>query len=148
MTPTTTQSAEASRIRALMENWADAVRNKDSKRLMAPVAPDVLVFDLITPLQYAGAQALKKRADEWLSSFDGPIAYEVRDLTITAGDEIAFCHSLNHVSGTTTAGQNIDMWWRATLCFRKQRGAWLIAHEHSSVPFDMKSGQAALNLQP
>ena len=107
-----------------------------------------MVFDLIEPLRYAGAAAVKKRAEQWLVVLPGPIGYEVRELKITAGDDVAFCHSLNHVNGTTKQGQKIDMWWRATVCFRKVDGKWVVAHEHSSVPFDMQSGKASLGLNP
>jgi ketosteroid isomerase-like protein len=82
-----------------------------------------------------------------LSSFERPVGYEVRDLSITAGDEVAFCHSLNRVTGTTIGGKKIDMSWRATLCCRKIDGKWMVTHEHSSVPFDMESGKASLDLK-
>jgi len=32
--------------------------------------------------------------------------------------------------------------------YRKIDGTWLVAHEHSSVPFDPESGMAALDLEP
>jgi len=35
-----------------------------------------------------------------------------------------------------------------TLCFKKIDGNWLIAHEHVSVPADLASGRAALDLKP
>jgi ketosteroid isomerase-like protein len=115
---------------------------------MSNMAPEIVIFDLITPLQYRGADAGRKRAHEWLSSFDGPLGYEVRDLQITAGDDVAFCHSLNGVNGTTKTGTKIAMWWRATVGFRKIGGKWTVTHEHSSVPFEMTSGQAAMDLKP
>ena len=40
------------------------------------------------------------------------------------------------------------MWWRATVCYRKLDGRWLVTHEHASVPFDAQSGQASLGLEP
>jgi ketosteroid isomerase-like protein len=40
------------------------------------------------------------------------------------------------------------MWWRATVCYRKLDGQWMITHEHASVPFDAQSGQASLALEP
>lgn len=73
---------------------------------------------------------------------------DVRDLRITAGNEVAFCHSLNHVRGMKKDGQSIDMWWRATVCFHKLDGQWTVTHEHNSVPFDMRSGKASLGLKP
>jgi ketosteroid isomerase-like protein len=42
-----------------------------------------------------------------------------------------------------------DLWFRATLGFRKIDGKWTITHEHSSVPFYMDgSFKAAIDLKP
>jgi ketosteroid isomerase-like protein len=57
-------------------------------------------------------------------------------------------HSLNHVQGTTTAAQEIDMWWRATLCLKQVDGAWSVVHSYASVPFDIESGIASVGLRP
>jgi ketosteroid isomerase-like protein len=40
------------------------------------------------------------------------------------------------------------MFWRATVCFEKLNGQWLVTHEHSSVPFNMETMQASLDLKP
>jgi ketosteroid isomerase-like protein len=61
---------------------------------------------------------------------------------------VAFGHSLKRVSATTTDGQKLDMWWRATICYRRIDGAWMVTHEHASVPFDVASGRASLDLEP
>ena len=135
-------------VRAVVDNLAEAIRTKDVEALMGHYAPDVLAFDLLPPLQYVGADAIRKRVSEWLSSFQGSIGLEMRNLSITASDDVAFCHSLNGVSGTTKGGAKVDMWWRATNCFRKIDGKWFVAHGHSSEPFDMESGKALLGLKP
>ena len=106
------------------------------------------MFDVVNPLQRVGSEAAKQRLAEWFSTFQGPIGYELRDLSITAGEDVAFSHSLNRVSATTTDGEKLDMWWRATVCYRKLDGRWMVTHEHASVPFDVKSGQASLDLEP
>jgi len=136
-------------IQQLMDNLAEAVRTKDAERLIANYAPDVVAFDVINPLQYVGADEVKARAEQWLATFeDGLVGYEISDLRITAGDDTAFCHSLNHIYAMRTDGNKIDMWWRATVCLSKTSGDWLITHIHSSVPFDMETGKASLDLQP
>ena len=78
----------------------------------------------------------------------GAIGYEIRDLDITRSEDVAFCHYLYRVSGTTADGGEIDMWVRATVCCRQIDGLWRITHEHGSVPFDPESGQASLDLVP
>lgn len=135
-------------IRALIDVRVVAVQARDVDGALATIAPDILSFDVVNPLHYGGSDASRKRTEEWFSSFQGPIGYEMRDLRITAGEEVAFAHSLNHYSGTKIDGGALDMWVRATVCFRKIDGTWLITHEHSSVPFDPASGRASLDLRP
>jgi ketosteroid isomerase-like protein len=110
-------------IRALIGNMATAIRAKDVEALMTHYAPDVLAFDLLPPLQYRGAVAIRKRVSAWFSSFEGSIGFEMRNLSITAGDDVAFCYSLNGVSGPSKGGAIVNMWWRATNCFRRIDGA-------------------------
>jgi ketosteroid isomerase-like protein len=47
-----------------------------------------------------------------------------------------------------TGGQEIDIWLRATVGYRKTDGRWLVVHEHVSVPIDMESGKALFDLKP
>lgn len=136
-------------ISELMNNLAEAVRTKDANRLIANYAPDVVAFDVVNPLQYTGSDAVKERAEQWLATFEeGLVGYEVDELKITAGDDTAYCHCLNHVYALTKTGNKLDMWWRASVCLRKTDGKWLITHIHSSVPFDMETGKASLDLKP
>lgn len=131
-----------------MDDRVKAVRAKDINGAMSNVAPDLLSFDVVNPLQTVGSGAARKRAADWSSTFQGPIGHEIHDLSITTGDDVAFSHSLNRVIGTMTDGKQIDMYWRATVGYRKFDGRWLVTHEHNSVPFDPASGKASLNLKP
>jgi ketosteroid isomerase-like protein len=101
---TQTKTSETT-IRALIEEWTEAVRAKDIGKLMAYYAPDVVVFDILPPLQFVGAAHYRQNWAEWFVSWQGPIGYEMRDLTIAAGDEVAFSRSLSHISGTRTDGE-------------------------------------------
>lgn len=141
-------SADEDVIRQLMDDWANAVRSKDVDAVMSNFTPDVLSFDVVNPLQYRGIDAARARGQEWIGSFKGPIGYEVRDLAITTGGDVAFCHSLNQVSATKKDGGKLKMWWRATVCLRKIDGKWKITHQHNSVPFDPQSGKASIDLKP
>lgn len=70
------------------------------------------------------------------------------DRKIVVGDGVAFSYNLDRVSGTLKDGGESDMWVRVTDCYRKINGKWLIAREHVSVPVDLESGEAALDLKP
>jgi ketosteroid isomerase-like protein len=148
MTTESHRAANETQIRALIDERTKAVRAKDSVGATSGIASGIVTFDVVNPLQHIGSDASRKRAEEWFSSFQGPISREIKDLDITVGDDVAFSHSLSHVSGTKTDGGHLDMWWRTTVCFRKIDGEWMITHEHNSVPFDPKSGKASLDLKP
>lgn len=86
----------------------------------------------------------------WFATFADDIDFEVRDVSVTIGDGVAFAHSVNRLSATSlAANEHFDLWFRATLGLRKVDGAWLIAHEHKSTPFYMDgSFKAAVDLKP
>jgi ketosteroid isomerase-like protein len=143
------RSSDDAQIRQLIESRLKAVHAKDPSAAMAPCAPDFLLFDLAPPLQHRGAEVNRKGLEEWFTTFRGPVGYEMRDLSITAGDDVAFCHSLNRITGARTDGTETDVWVRATACLRKIGGTWAITHEHVSVPFKMTPPfEAALDLEP
>ena len=135
-------------IRALIDAQIRAVRAKDVDASISNYAPDIVSFDVVSTLQKIGLDECRKRTEEWFSSFPGPIEYEISELSISAGDALAYSHSLNHVNATNNDGKKIDMWWRATAGYQKIDGKWMITHEHMSVPFDVQSGKAALDLKP
>ena len=142
------QTGEEIRIRRLIDGFQRAIRAKDLGGVLSVYAPDIVSFDLVPPMQHVGIAAYRRPWEETFASFEGRIGYEVSDLHITATDEVAFSHSLNRMSGTTKNGQTISMWVRWTACFRKLDGRWLVTHEQVSVPIDMESGRALVDLEP
>lgn len=137
-------------LRNLVDDLAQALRAKDSHRALSRYAPDRVQFLLAPPLQYAGATAMDmKGLEEWFSTFRGPLGYEVYNLNVAAKDDVAFCHSLNRLSGTKVDGERVDVWIRWTAGLRKIGSEWKITHEHESVPFYMDgSYKAAIDLKP
>jgi uncharacterized protein (TIGR02246 family) len=135
-------------IRALMDEWIEAVRARDLDKLMALYAPDVLIFDMMPPLHFVGAARHREHYAGWFSSWQGPIGCERRDLTITAGEDVAFAGCLTHNSGTGANGEKQDFWVRVTVGLRKIDGQWKATHEHVSLPFDMETMKACVDLKP
>jgi uncharacterized protein (TIGR02246 family) len=142
------QTGEEIGIRQLIDGFQRAIRAKDLGGVLSVYAPDIVSFDLVPPMQHVGIAAYRRPWEATFASFEGPIGYQVSDLHITATDEVAFSHSLNRMRGTTKDGQKISMWVRWTACFRKPDGRWLVTHEQVSVPIDMDSGRASLDLEP
>jgi uncharacterized protein (TIGR02246 family) len=135
-------------IKRVIEGWVETLRARDIDGVMSIYAPDLVSFDITPPLHCMGADAYRKRWEEAFSSFPGPIDYEIADLDITVGDDVAFTHSLNRLSGTMTTGQKIGHWLRWTACWRSINGKWLIVHMQASVPVDLEHGKAVLDLKP
>ncbi len=146
MTTENSKATDEAQIRGIIENRVKAIRAKDVGAVLSEFAPDVVTFNLAPPLQTKGTD--RSSIEKWFSGYQGVISYEVRDLTVATGVDVAFCHYLYRSSGTATDGREIDMWVRATLCFRKIGGQWLITHEHDSEPFDMQTLKASLDLKP
>src|SRR5690606_35262172 len=109
---------------------------------------DVISYDVVDPLQFTGIDAIRKRLEEWFSTFQGPIENEIKDLKIELSGDVAFCSRLNHVNAFKVDGGKLDLWWREKKFFKKTHGRWLITHVHNSVPFNTKNGKASTALNP
>ncbi len=135
-------------IRQRIEDLAKAIRAKDIDGVMSLYASNIVSFDIVPPLRYAGADGKRRAWQDVFAAYPGPIVYEVRDLNVSTDGELAFVHSVNHVKGTLASGHISDLWLRWTACFRRIDGVWLVVHDHVSVPADLAHGQAVLNLTP
>jgi len=143
---TLTKPAEA-QIRSMIDSWAQAIRAKDAAAVVAHQAQDFVQFDFAPPLQTVGPNS--KGLQDWFGTWRGRIGFEITDLHITAGDDVAFSHALIHLTGSRTDGSESDVWFRNTLCLSKVGGVWKIAHGHESVPMHMDgSFRAAIDLKP
>jgi ketosteroid isomerase-like protein len=143
-----TMDSTQSEVRALLNSQSEAMQIKDIDRLMSLYSPDILYFDVIPPLQYAGAAALRGRFLQWFDGWKGSIGMEIRNLNILASGDIAVAHWLSRASGTLKNGHEVGSWVRATSCCQRSNHRWLITHEHVSWPVDSESRKAAMDLVP
>lgn len=144
------KSDDEAAIRTLEDNFAKAVSAKDVDKIMAVYVPDdsLFVFDLIPPRQYVGAKAYHDDWKGFLDSFNGPVKIDISDVSVLARGNLAFGHSIQHVSGTGKDGKPIDMTLRVTDDYRKIKGNWLIVQEHVSVPVDLATQKPDLLSKP
>lgn len=148
MTVEEARKSDEAEIKRVIEGYVEALCARDLDGVMSMYAPQVVTFDLVPPLHYVGVDAMRKRWEEVFSSVPGPIGYEIADLSITVGQEMAFTHSFNRTSATLPTGQQIGTWVRWTACWRKIGGQWLLVHDQVSVPVDVQTGKAVLDLSP
>lgn len=145
--PTQHQVDEA-KIRQQIGKLVEGLQGKDLESLKQLYATNIVSFDVAPPLQHVGLEAKLKNWAPVFTFFERVI-YEVRDLKLTVGEDVAFGHAFARLRGTLKDGTVTNgMWVRVTYCFQKIDGTWLIAHDQVSVPFDISSGKGVVDLEP
>ena len=144
----TKRDDDETKIRQQIDTIIEGIRARDLDGLKRVYAAGIVSFDVEPPLQHVGVEAKMRNWANVFTIFQDA-TYEVRDLTIATGDDVAFGHGFGRLSGTLKNGTaTAGMWVRATFCFQKVDGNWLIAHDQVSVPLDLASGQGVTDLQP
>jgi ketosteroid isomerase-like protein len=145
---TTQHEQDEAAIRRQIGKIIAGLRDKDLEMLRQPYAPDVVSFDVEPPLQHVGIAAKLNNWEKALAFFQD-VRYEVRDLSLAVGEEVAYGYGFARLRGTLQNGTATSgMWVRATFCFRKTDDTWLIAHDQVSVPLDFPSGRGVADLEP
>jgi len=135
-------------IRGWLDRWAKAFSAKDVDAIMPLYTDDVVAYDVVPPLQYKGKAEYRTDYLQFLSQYADTVKVEVRDLHIGANGDLGYAAGLELLSGTLKGGQKSELWLRFTSLFRKSGGRWLDFHDHVSVPADIESGKAMLELKP
>jgi len=71
-------------IRAVIEEWADALRKKDATHMLSHYAPNLVHSSLAPPLRSTASNA--EGLNAWFATWQGSIGYEIRDLGIMVGE--------------------------------------------------------------
>jgi uncharacterized protein (TIGR02246 family) len=121
-------------IRQLVENWASAVRRRDVNGILRNHSPDMLMFDVPPPLQSKGIDAYRATWDLFFSWSHDPVVFDIEEMTVTAGEDVAFVVALMRCAGTESNGEDIELDFRLTIGLQKIDGHWIITHEHHSLP--------------
>jgi uncharacterized protein (TIGR02246 family) len=121
-------------IRDLVENWARAVRTKNLDGILANHAPDMLMFDVPPPIQSKGIEAYRKTWDPFFSWSQDSGVFDISEMNITAGNDVAFVTALMRCAGTEANGDQTELEFRLTIGLRKIDGQWTVIHEHHSIP--------------
>ncbi|MGW4155233.1 YybH family protein [Micromonospora chersina] len=140
--------ADDAAIRQQINKIIEGLRDKDLDSLRQRYTTNVVSFDVEPPLQHVGVDAKLRNWANVFAVFE-TVDYDVRDLTLTVGDGVAFGHAFGRLSGTMKDGTaTTGMWVRVTYGFEKTGDTWLIAHDQVSVPLDIRSGKGMTDLQP
>lgn len=137
-------------VRRLIDDRALALCIESAEGSLATQTVAFVQYGLFGPLQSGAEHPLDEAAmTAVFARFDGPIDYEMADLSVSIGDKVAFSRSLSRIAGTRRGSEAFGSWFRKTLGFQRTDGVWKIAHEHESVPAaEDGSGKALMALVP
>jgi ketosteroid isomerase-like protein len=123
-------------IETIVEAWAEAVRRHDLPGILAHHEQNIVMFDVPPPLQSRGMDEYRKSWDLFFKYHQPSQAFDIEELTITAGEDVAFAVAIMRCGSGTFSGppEQGGFLFRLTIGLRKIEGNWLIAHEHHSVP--------------
>jgi uncharacterized protein (TIGR02246 family) len=122
-------------IRDLVERWASAAHEGDLDAVLVDHADDIVMFDVPPP--QLGARGIAAYRDTWPGFFEWQAqgaTFDLLELNITAGADVAYAWALLRCGTTQDHAAHPDRRLRLSLGLRKERGRWVVAHEHHSFP--------------
>ena len=125
-------------IRQILETWAETTRTGQLDKILANHAQDVLIYDVLAPMKYEGAEAYRKSWGDWHPDAVGEGIFRLQDLSITADTNLAFAHGFIQCGGSASDGKIFSDTVRATFCLQKTNEGWKIQHQHISKPILLK----------
>jgi len=120
-------------IRALIEGWAEAVHTGDLDTVLADHAADIVMFDVPPP--HDGVRGIDAYRQTWPPFFEWQArgaSFEIVSLDVTAGDDVAYAVALLRCGTAEQLAEQPASRLRLTVGLRKERGRWIVAHEHHS----------------
>jgi len=119
----------------LITRWANAVHTEDLDTVLADHDPDIVMFDVPPP--HDGLRGIQAYRDAWPPFFEWQrqgAQFEIVELDVTAGDDVAFAHALLRCGMPAELEANPENRLRLTVGLRKRDGRWVVTHEHHSFP--------------
>jgi uncharacterized protein (TIGR02246 family) len=128
---------DVTQIRTLITGWAEAVHRGDLDGVLADHTEDLVMYDVPPP--HAGIHGLAAYRASWPPFFDWQAQgarFDIDSLDITAGTDVAYAHALLRCGTPEELAEHPTLRLRLTFGLRKERGRWMVAHEHHSFPHD------------
>jgi ketosteroid isomerase-like protein len=120
-------------IRQLIENWAKAVRDRDINAILAFHSENLVMYDVPEPFQSIGLDTYRITWDLFFR-YTKPGVFDIHELNIVADENVAFAYAKMQCSDKSNAKDFVPLDFRLTMGLEKQKGQWMIVHEHHSIP--------------
>jgi uncharacterized protein (TIGR02246 family) len=121
-------------IRTIIKEWAKAVREHNMDGILASHSEDIVMYDVPQPFESRGIDAYRGTWDTFYRWSKDSGVYDITELNIVAGDDVAFAYASMKCMGYTDSGQDEPLKFRLTVGLEKIDGNWMIKHEHHSIP--------------
>ena len=146
-----TDNDVAAEITALEERFLEAQQFGDGKpldidKIMTFYAPGCVLYDVVPPLQFIGAEAIRKD----VAKLFGPLkslSIRLRELTVHGADQLAVARCILELTAVDASGATSRMTCRITDCWQKHEGQWRLIHQHASMPGNLRTGAIQFNDQ-
>ena len=145
----TNDSADATLVRALIGNWARAVREGDMDGVLADHSGDIVMFDVPPPS--VGVRGIDAYRGTWPPFFEWQKAgatFDIESMEVTAGEDVAFAHAVLRCGTEEEFRQDPENRLRLTVGLRKHDGRWVVTHEHHSSGSSNRSRSDATSTGP
>ena len=120
---------------ALRRSLHEIVRRHQVLRSVFRIMSGELIQIVVPPpIQSKGIEAYRKTWDLFFSWSKASGVFDISEMNITAGNDVAFVTALMHCAGTEANGDKIELEFRLTIGLRKIDGQWIVMHEHHSIP--------------
>jgi uncharacterized protein (TIGR02246 family) len=122
-------------IRDLIEKWASAVHDGDIDGVLADHSDDIVMFDVPPPEE--GVRGIEAYRETWPPFFTWQkqgASFEIVSLDVTTGSDVAFAYALLRCGTPDELDRDPMNRLRLTIGLHKERGKWVVTHEHHSFP--------------
>jgi ketosteroid isomerase-like protein len=120
-------------IRALVESWVKGC-TRNINGILAIDSPEISTFDFPGPTRSTGIEAYKRTLDVCFSWSRESGAFNVSEMNIAMGSDVAFVAGLVRCAGTASSEEREELRLRLTICLHKIGDQWIVTHEYHSIP--------------
>ena len=137
-------TTEQNPVTRAFDAYVAAVAAQDVEAFVALYDDDVAVFDCWGQWNYSGLDAWRAMVTDWFRGLGSDTEEVVfADVRTTVGTDVAFGHASVTFTAISPAGERQrSLSNRLTVNLERRGATWKIVHEHTSLPIDMKTGQA------
>ena len=123
-------------IPTLFDRYRDTVWSKDIEGFLSIYAPDFRGFDLWGDWEQPGLPALRQAVHDWFGGLaEDRDRVTFSDIQVTQDGNMAVASAFVRFAAISASGAELrGMDNRLTWGLRKVDGAWLVVHQHTSVP--------------